>query len=92
MSHDEMIAVIQAHKEGKKIQARAAMTNNDWRDTDNPFWDFHYLDYRVSPEPREWWVTPDLRMFAEQEEACSHAYDHCKHSKTPIIRVREVLE
>lgn len=55
MTHDEIIAVVQAHKEGKVIQSKLRRKELEWYDT-APSWDFHNFDYRVKPEPREWWV------------------------------------
>ena len=51
MTHDEMIAVIQAHKEGKQIQYRRG-ENMQWLDC-TPQWDFVLFDYRIKPaEPK----------------------------------------
>ena len=52
MTHDEMIAVIAAHKEGKEIQFKFKNLP-DWEKCREPIWDFHAFDYRVKPEPRE---------------------------------------
>ena len=84
MTHDEMIAVIQAHKDGKKIQlCHKPVHHNDWIDSSNPLWNFGNTDYRVKPVPREWvvLVTPntlDIRQFGEGERGW--------------IKVREVIE
>jgi hypothetical protein len=53
MAHDEMIAVIAAHKEGKTIQYRARWgAPEGWQDTPNdPVWNFYYNEYRIKPEP-----------------------------------------
>ena len=61
MTHDEMIAVIQAHKEGKAIQCRPKKTIK-WSETKNPSWDFQSYDYRVAP-------TPTWRPFTMEEYA-----------------------
>ncbi len=59
MTHDEMIAVIRAHAEGKKIQWRPVhMPQREWEHTDEqsasaPAWNFARYDYRVAPEPRK---------------------------------------
>lgn len=50
MTHDEMIAVIQHHRDGGKIEvARKVATN--WKSTLNPCWDFSTFDYSPKPEP-----------------------------------------
>jgi hypothetical protein len=51
MTHDEMIAVIQHHKNGGKIEY---ITHGDkqWRELCfNPLWNFATHDYRIKPEP-----------------------------------------
>jgi hypothetical protein len=52
MSPDEMIAVIQAYKEGKKIEYWSAVAD-DWLPvTPFPTWNFYREKYRVKPEPK----------------------------------------
>lgn len=51
MKHNEMINVIQAHKDGKMIQYRLQNHNTgEWQDTDNPMFNFGEFDYRIKPE------------------------------------------
>ncbi len=52
MTDDEIIAVVQAHKEGKRIEVSGPNGGN-WSVTSKPQWDFQNLDYRVAPEPRK---------------------------------------
>jgi hypothetical protein len=57
MTHDEMIEVIQAHKDGKVIQLRSMQ--GDWIDVPRtPDWDFPNIIYRPKPEPKEYWLVP----------------------------------
>jgi hypothetical protein len=52
MTHDEMCAVIQAHKEGKQIQC-CEIGRLCWYDC-NPGWEFGDYIYRVKPaEPKK---------------------------------------
>lgn len=53
MNHDEMIKVIEAHKEGKEIQWRVDDEGNDWRSAPCPCWDFSRYEYRVKPIPKK---------------------------------------
>lgn len=50
-----MIAVIQAHKEGKKIQCTTLLSGEtqepQWIDLETPLWDFSMRLYRVKPDP-----------------------------------------
>lgn len=57
MTIDEMIEVLQAARDGKKIQKRAYQGfgisgNKPYTDIDMLFWDFIKYDYRVRPEPK----------------------------------------
>ena len=49
MTHDEMIAVIQHHKNGGKVQFNP---DNEWFDVAEPTWNFYSVDYRAKPEPQ----------------------------------------
>lgn len=89
MTHDEMIAVIQAHKAGKAIEVRdRGWPIAHWGASD-PNWNFLCYDYRIKPEPpkpREWWIYP-----VKENES----YDNAIFKHPPVnpdwIRVREVL-
>lgn len=67
MTHDEMIAVIQAHQRGKKIQRRN-LFGHDWHDTDNPMWSFDAFEYRVKPEMKS-----DVIRYARAEMSLGRA-------------------
>ena len=91
MTHDEMIAVIAAHRDGKKIQCQSKDGRDNWFDTPDPVWDFAFCDYRIKPEPREWWVNVypggDSYWYETKEAAdkqTSKYHLECRH-------VREVL-
>jgi len=58
MTHDEMIAVIQAHKDGKKIRSRE-IGSSKWFSGGTPNFDFHRCEFEVEPEPRSLWVVRD---------------------------------
>jgi hypothetical protein len=63
MTHDEMIEVIQAHKDGKVIQRRVkAAIDSKFKDrhVKHVFMDFATHDYRIKPEPKEYWLLPYL--------------------------------
>ena len=55
MTHDEMIAVIQHHKNGGKIEVRYR-GGRIWEADENPLWNFYCFDYRIKPEPVEMWA------------------------------------
>ena len=45
----EMLPIIQAYAEGKKIEY--STNGKSWLETENPIWD-NYFTYRVNPEPK----------------------------------------
>ena len=53
MTHDMMIAVIQAHKDGKKLEFRDERFPEfkEWVECLEPLWNFAAHDYRIKPEP-----------------------------------------
>ncbi len=61
MTDSEIIAVVQAHKEGKQIQSRVrqdsplfqARIDGEWLGVPVGRWDFQNVEYRVTPEPRK---------------------------------------
>jgi hypothetical protein len=58
MTHDEIITVVQAHKDGEQLQIRLTRKkNNDfiWSDLRGNIWDFEQFEYRIKPKPRERW-------------------------------------
>lgn len=50
MTHDEMIALIEAHRDGKTIQYRLS-PKEEWRDRYRKSLDFDFsaVDYRIKP-------------------------------------------
>jgi hypothetical protein len=94
MTHDEMIAVITAHRDGKKVEFRR---NGDdrWGVVDDPVWDFALGEYRIKPEPpkpREWWVN----VYSNPDRNCLHTSreraDKCMgNDRIACVHVREVL-
>jgi len=53
MTHDEMIAVIQHHRDGGKVefQTRSLGKDSSWEEINEPSWDFHASNYRAKSEP-----------------------------------------
>lgn len=92
MTHDEMIEVIQAHKEGRTIQARHRK-KHPWGDVPNPSWNFFEVQYRVKPEPKKLWVNfyGDIIYTHESKEAAlSHAGgDRLTRTAVPFVEVTE---
>lgn len=91
MTHDEMIAVIQAHKEGKQIEYRTINPESPWVYVKNPKWDFPQIEYRVKPEPRTFWLvsTPAGAHFGYTNY--TEAKDVRAACQGTLIQVQEVL-
>jgi hypothetical protein len=51
MTHDEMIAVIQHHKNGGKVEYMSRAENTWTLVSGEPLWNFAVHDYRIKPEP-----------------------------------------
>jgi hypothetical protein len=67
MTHDEMIAVIQAHKDGKMIQFKQKDVDG-WVWAPRPCWNFSSHEYRIKPEPMEIWVN----VYDDGETSCPY--------------------
>lgn len=83
MTIDEMIAVLQAAKQGETLQV---MRNRDgsWVDLgEAPNWNFSVNTYRVKPEPREWRVPVGI---------LNSWHEYSDSGLTSQVKVREVLE
>jgi hypothetical protein len=57
----ELLPVIQAFAEGKEIQERFIGGKDDWSDCSErgpsaPAWNSTKWEFRIKPEPREWWI------------------------------------
>ena len=84
--------VMLAFADGKKIQAKSR--TSEWYDLHgDPTWDWNGFNYRVKPEPREWWVNeyrdgPADFIYPSKEKADSE----CASNRIRRFRVREVLE
>jgi hypothetical protein len=86
-----MIAVMQAYADGKEIQYRR-IGNGEWDDC-KPRWDWAACEYRVKPEPREWWILTTTRGGAYAVCASEiMAAEGMLHPGQAIVHVREVLE
>ena len=72
-----MIAVIEAAKEGKKIQSKPKHSLVEYADT-KPTWNFDTFDYRVKPEPT-------IRPYANAGEFFADMKEH-----GPYLKDKEV--
>lgn len=96
-THDEMIAVIQAHKEGKTIQYRTVSAAGWWdllpQSTE---FDFGGFIYRIKPEPKVLYVDeyggtkdlPDL-AYHDKRDAILCAFPEAKRTAVKYVEVLE---
>ena len=56
---DEMIAVMQAARDGLKVQKFPLGFDPDWKDDPKPNWDWSMWDFRIKPEPKRVPLGPD---------------------------------
>ena len=86
MTVDQMIAVLQAAKDGKAIQYRNIDIGGDWIDCSRTRL-YSTYEYRIKPEPREMWVPENDFGLPFRDDPCSIEKRYgCK-----AVRVREVL-
>lgn len=90
MTIDEMIAVLEAAKEGKEIEFQYINHPRVWNPASQPGWDFYRLRYRVKPELIERWVVitsdGEERTFEFKKNATRFHEDH------PGSRIVHLLE
>ena len=93
MTHDEMIEVIKAHKEGKKLECRTKGIGR-WGPTKLPQFDFQKFDYRVKQEPVELWAVGYGAAVAltYTSEATARRAAATLDGKTRVFLMREVLD
>lgn len=70
MTHDEMIAVIEHHKKGGRLEMRIKYDSIDgrpgeWKDAQPVYikWDFDTFDYRIKKGPVERWAVETDRGY-----------------------------
>ncbi len=98
MTHDKMIEVIQAHRDGEKIERKMlGVAMAQWALCKTPQhsrFNFDEYDYRIKPEPREWWVNfyPQFTsgLIGSREAADTEAALQ-KMFRVKCVHVREVL-
>jgi hypothetical protein len=77
MTHDEMIEVIEAHRDGYEIQVRPVDSTYEWEKCIDPSWNFSVSEYRTKPrEPRERFFLDHGgdRLYPIRTESVSKAY------------------
>lgn len=89
MQLEYMISVMQAARNGGHIQCRRIGTPS-WLPVPEPTWNWEVYEYRVRPEPREWWLLDHLAYPSRTDALRGRA--ERDWDSTEIIHVREVQE
>ena len=84
MNNDEIIAVVQAHKDGKEVQYRTD-ESTEWGKPYKITWNFDDYLYRV--KPREW----EMRVCDEDGNLCRCTSPCNVGENGSHVKVREVL-
>ena len=103
MTTKEKIAVMLAFEEGKTIEYnyRWSSLASKWDKVDDPIWDWNACNYRVKPEPREFYMLQYTSSSGEgyyqtllsREETEKLARDYnAAGIKARVIKLREVLD
>lgn len=101
MTHDEMIEVIKAHKEGKRLERRSVGGFNNWHDRPASVVDnFNFCDweYRVKREPFECWAVIYGLPGEVKVDSTYKTKEGAHHSmallaaNTRVAKLREVLD
>ena len=91
------IAVMQAALDGKEIQWRDKECPDEWQVSKNHYFDFVGNEYRVKPEPVEYWINQyenkTINVFDTEDKALKHQKDaYTKTDFNRMIHVKEVEE
>ena len=92
-----LLPIIQAFADGKDVQFRfAGCGDKPWIDMQDS-WNFNtdtadpdFIEYRIKPEPREFWVHRDLLKYSTR--AASSLDEINEDYRHYWIKVREVIE
>jgi hypothetical protein len=91
---DRRIAVMQAYRDGKTIEAVCRDASMPWVTmTVQPAWAWNVADYRIAPrKPREFWLCPGREMQTILRAYSCQQMSHTTGNPLPgQIYVREVL-
>ena len=83
----ELLPVIQAFADGEEIECRNIRQRDrqDWHSINDPGW-CKSNEYRIKPEPREFWIDLTEREFIESGKGSKYWGE-----ENDVIKVREVL-
>ena len=96
-------AVMVAWAEGRAIESKQ-IHHTTWHDCGSPTWDWFLCDFRIKPNPREWWLVewvesgrggdrPNTEFYRLHADACdSQKALRFRGLKAAVVHVREVID
>ena len=88
MKPEEIIKVVQAHIDGKTVQYKHL---GEWKKTafEPKFWDFEGMDYRIKPEPREFYLNihKDGVIYAHDSFITAKSYLQSGFTTVKVVEV-----
>jgi len=88
MSNDEIIEVVKAASNGKRIECHDKDNPQfGWRYCPFPNWDFYRVDFRVEEKPREW-----ILRICTDGTILTNCHPYPNGIEFTPIKVREVIE
>lgn len=93
----QYLPLVQALADGKVIQHNPrVMVNAEWIDLHNPAFTEPPENYRIKPEPREWWQVRNgqgewVKEFPNEQDARAYA-ETFGYASLVVVHVREVTQ
>lgn len=84
----QLLPIIQAFAEGKQIQYK--VIDDQWRDLHDTRFELNVTDYRIKPEPREFWI--EILENSVLYKANAKSPHHKTYENSEVIHVREILD
>lgn len=85
-----MAEVMLAFADGAEVESDP-ISSNEWRAVQHPNWDWYTANYRVKPEPREWWIVPNAAHASSSRDEANELADSMEWPISSIVHVREVI-
>jgi len=96
MTPQEMIDVIQAHKDGEQIQflykTEKPSSEDCWLDAKNPTWNFAVYNYRVKKEPKDLYKYLIYNTATKQYCNTHNYYQYEKTAKEFLTEYQRIIQ
>lgn len=76
MTPQEIIDVVTAFRDGKRMEAKHKILGDSWNILAIPAWNFDEFDYRVAREPRRVWIHDDDIPKKQRQSVDVYPYPH----------------